>query len=139
MQHCKKAVLIFFILFVLSLAGCSDNSYLEQEKERLSEEIQILENQKAEIEAETVSIKEEKGIAKYIITFRVKQSHMPLDFKNNIKDAMNAVTFDVSVDKEYYDSISVGDTINDDFRVGSLILKGSVGNWEITVDDKQIG
>lgn len=139
MRHFQKLGLIFLILFVLFFAGCSDNSYLEQEKESLHEEIQILEKQKAEIEAETVSIKQEKGIEKYIITFRVKQSHISLDVKKHLKDAMNTVTFDVPVDKEYYDSLSVGDVINDDFRMGSLVFKGSVGNWKITVDDKRIG
>ena len=44
----------------------------------------------------------------------------------------------LSVDKEYYDSIKVGDVIDDSFRMGSFIFKGSFGNWNITVEDKCI-
>jgi hypothetical protein len=42
------------------------------------------------------------------------------------------------VDKEYYDSVEVGDTIADDFRVGSAIFKGSFGSWNISVENKEI-
>ena len=44
----------------------------------------------------------------------------------------------ISVDKDYYDSVNIGDTITDDFRMGSLIMKGSFGNWDITVENKEI-
>lgn len=34
--------------------------------------------------------------------------------------------------------LRVGDTIDDSFRMGSFIFKGSFGNWDITVEDKCI-
>lgn len=77
-------------------------------------------------------------IGKYVVTFRIKQSHFTLDIGEHIKDSMNEITIEIPVDKEYYDSVSVGDTVNDDFRVGSLIMHGSFGNWKVTVDKKEI-
>lgn len=48
------------------------------------------------------------------------------------------IMMQVPVDKEYYDSVEVGDKIDDSFRMGSLIMKGSFGSWKVTVDDKEI-
>ena len=48
------------------------------------------------------------------------------------------LSIQIPVDKEYFDSVNVGDVIDDRFRMGSLIFKGSFGSWDITVEDKQI-
>ena len=40
--------------------------------------------------------------------------------------------------KSFYDSVVVGSEIVDSFRVGSLLLSGSLGDWEMTVEDKEI-
>ena len=98
----------------------------------------MLKEQKSAIEAEIVSAKEENGTATYVVTFRIKQSHFTLDIGEHLKDSMNEITFEVPVDKAYYDSVSVGDTINDDFRMGSLIMHGSFGNWKVTIEKKEV-
>jgi hypothetical protein len=85
-----------------------------------------------------VDIKIENGTAKYIITLNIKQSHFTLDLSQHLKDEMNDISIQLPVDKEYYDSVKVGDTIADDFRIGSLIMCGSFGNWDVTVEDKCI-
>lgn len=121
------------------LTGCAESDvYLEQKCEDLRSEIAALNEQKALIETEIVDAKEANGTAKYVVTFRIKQSHITLDIGEHLKDSMNEITFDVLVDKEYYDSVSVGSTINDDFRMGSLIMHGSFGSWKVTVDKKEI-
>ena len=121
------------------LTGCAESDeYLEQRCEELRSEIVALQEQKAAIEAEIVDAKEVNGTAKYVVTFRIKQSHFTLDISEHIKDSMNEITIEIPVDKEYYDSVSVGNTVNDDFRVGSLIMHGSFGNWKVTVDKKEI-
>ena len=51
---------------------------------------------------------------------------------------MNGFSVQIPVDKEFYDSVKIGDTIADNFRMGSLILKGSFGSWKITVKDKSV-
>lgn len=131
-------IVVVSTMFVL-LSGCAESEeYLEQRCEDLRAEISALEGQKAAIESEIFNEKEENGTAKYVVTFRIKQSHFTLDIGEHIKDSMNEITIDVPVDKEYYDAVSVGDTINDDFRVGSLIMHGSFGNWKVTVDKKGV-
>ena len=51
---------------------------------------------------------------------------------------MNEITIPIQVSEEYYYSVEEGDTLNDEFRVGSLLFKGSIGSWDIKVDKKQI-
>jgi len=51
---------------------------------------------------------------------------------------MNDISIQIPVDKEYYDSVEIGETIADDFRMGSFVFKGSFGSWDITVEDKSI-
>ena len=87
---------------------------------------------------EITDIKIENGTAKYVITFNIRQQHYSLDVTDYLKDSMNDISISIPVDKEYYDSVEVGDTIADDFRVGSAIFKGSFGSWNITVEDKTI-
>ena len=55
-----------------------------------------------------------------------------------LKDATNKITIPIEVSKKYYYSVDVGDVINDDLRVGSLLFKGSFGSWHVEVTDKQI-
>ena len=135
----KLLSLVMVILMIFMLSGCAENDeYLAQRCEELREEISVLQEQKATIENEIINDKVENGTAKYIITFRIKQTHITLDIGEHIKDSMNEIKIEIPVDKEYYDSLSVGDTINDDFRMGSLIMHGSFGSWDVTVDNKEI-
>jgi len=73
----------------------------------------------------------------YILKIRLKQSHM-LDVGKMIKDAMNAIDFELPVDKNFYNQVEVGTSIVDNFRMGSFILEGSFGNWDMTVRGKEI-
>lgn len=75
---------------------------------------------------------------RYIIEFELKQSHLTLDLFEHAKDAMNAITFELPVDKTFYDSVEEGDVIVKKFRSGSLIINGSFGNWKMTVHKKRI-
>ena len=119
--------------------GCGDNrEYLNEEIDGLKVEISELENQRDLLKSEIVDIKVENGTAKYIVTFNIKQNHFTLDLSEHMKDEMNDISIQIPVDKDYYDSVNIGDTITDDFRMGSLIMKGSFGNWDITVENKEI-
>lgn len=127
------------VLTLVTLVGCAESDeLLEQKCADLRSEIAILTEQKSAIEAEIIDAKEANGTAVYVVTFRIKQSHFTLDIGEHLKDSMNDITFEVPVAKKYYDSVSVGDVINDDFRMGSFILHGSFGNWKITVDKKEV-
>jgi len=74
----------------------------------------------------------------YILKIHLKQSHFTLDIGTHVKDAANAVDFELPVDKDFYDQVQVGTSIVDNFRMGSFILEGSFGNWDMTVSGKEI-
>ena len=137
----KKKILASLLVgeMMFMLTGCGDNrEYLNTEIDGLKAEISELENQRDSLKSEIADIKVENGTAKYVITFNIKQSHFTLDLSEHMKDTMNDISIQIPVDKEYYDSVEVGDTIADDFRMGSLVMKGSFGSWDITVEDKEI-
>lgn len=137
----KKNLLLISMGIVIAMGtmGCGANEEtLSNRSKELQAEIQELEIQKETLENQIVDIKEDKGIAKYVVTFEIKQSHFSLDITKHIKDAMNAIEIEIPVDKEYYDNVDVGDTINNDFRVGSMVMKGSFGSWDVTVKGKDI-
>lgn len=137
----KKRALVFITTIGLCIAmvGCVDKrEYSQREIDALNAEITQLEIQRDSLKNEIVGIKEENGTAKYVVTFNIRQSHFSLDITQHIKDEMNDISIQIPVDKEYYDSINIGDTIADDFRMGSLIMKGSFGNWNVTVENKEI-
>ena len=138
----KKKILTALLvggMMTTMLTGCGDNrEYLNEEIDGLKIEISELENQRDLLKSEIVDIKVENGTAKYIVTFNIKQNHFTLDLSEHMKDEMNDISIQIPVDKDYYDSVNIGDTIADDFRMGSLIMKGSFGNWDITVENKEI-
>ena len=75
---------------------------------------------------------------KYILKLKLKQSHITLDLGTHAKDAMNSIEFELPVDKDFYNSVKIGDQIIDRFRVGSAVLYGSFGSWKMTVIGKRI-
>lgn len=78
------------------------------------------------------------GTAKYIMKINISQSHYTLDISEHLKDSMNDIDIYIEVSEEYYNKYNIGDTIADDFRVGSMMFKGSYGKWKVKVADKQI-
>lgn len=135
----KLSLVLMIMIIVMGTIGCGSNEEaLDDQIQTLQEEIHTLEAKKETLKNEIVDIKEENGTAKYIITFEIKQSHFSLDLGKHLKDAMNAIEIEIPVDKEYFDNVEIGDTINDEFRVGSLVMKGSLGSWDITVKGKDI-
>lgn len=97
-----------------------------------------MQNEVSELENITVEKKEENGTAKYVLTLEIKQSHFTLDISEHLKDSMNAIEIQIPVDKEYYDSVEVGQNIADEFRMGSLVFKGTFGDFKVSVIKKEI-
>lgn len=79
----------------------------------------------------------EEGETKYFVTINIAQSHFTLDLMEHLKDSMNDVSIEIMVDKDYYDSVEIGENIEDSFRWGSFIKSGSIGSWDIKVTDKR--
>ncbi|MES2518714.1 MAG: hypothetical protein V4585_11440 [Bacteroidota bacterium] len=121
----------FFVLLTSSIffVSCGNNAEVEQ-----------LKKENAALAAQVQSLKTggtAKG-PKYILKIRLKQSHFSLSIKKHIKDAVNAIEFELPVDKEFYDSVSEGTELVDKFRFGSLVLSGSFGDWEMKVKGKEV-
>ena len=143
----KRFISLLVALVVsFSFVGCTESeevlsSNIESLKTEISvleDEISRLESEKSSLQEEVTGLKVETGNAKYIITFNISQKHFTLDLGDYLKDAMNDISIQVPVDKEYYDSVEIGDTIDDSFRLGSFVFKGSFGSWSVTVENKEI-
>lgn len=122
-----------------------DKKYIETIKQ-LKQEQQDLNTQILNKNSELTNINNKisqqnkilNGTAKYIMKINISQTHLTLSVSEHLKDAMNDIDIYIEVSEEYYNKYNVGDTIADDFRVGSMIFKGSFGNWKVKVADKQI-
>ena len=154
----KKYILIVLIILNIGLAvilGAKASKYeiLSEDDKQYINKIQELKAEQNNIEkqinarnSELIDInkaiedkkKIESGTAKYIMKINISQSHFTLSISEHLKDAMNDIDIYIEVSEEYYNKYDVGDVIADDFRVGSMIFKGSFGNWKVKVDDKQI-
>ena len=125
----KKYVIVLIATIAIILSGCSKTGTVTNEDiAKLESEIAQLEAERDRLNEGILNIKIDNGLAKYVITFNIKQSHFSLDLGEHLKDAMNDISIEIPVDKEYYDSVEVGDVIDDSFRMGSFIWKGSFGN-----------
>lgn len=140
----RKKIITFILMAVASitlLAGCGEQEQINY----LNSQIEDLSNQKAELESSVAELKtletaekERTGTGVYVVVLNIKQSHFTLDLSEHIKDAMNDVDISVPVSEDFYNSVDIGDVIDDSFRMGSFIMKGSFGSWDITVKDKYI-
>lgn len=138
----------------MTLLACESSAEVKEDIESLRKERTALQNEnawlretKASKENEIATLDEhleESHIyqsgrtPKYVLGIKLEQSHFTLDITEHAKDAMNAIEFEIPVDKDYYNSVSVGEEIVDDFRVGSFIFNGSLGDWEMTVEHKHV-
>ena len=135
----KKYAIVLIAMIAITLSGCSKTETVTNEDvAKLESEIAQLEAERDRLNEEVLDTKIDNNLAKYVIAFNIKQTHFTLDIGEHLKDAMNDISIEIPVDKEYYDSVEVGDTIDDSFRVGSFIWKGSFGNWKVTVESKDI-
>jgi hypothetical protein len=75
---------------------------------------------------------------RYVLKLELCQTHYNLSITDYLKDKANKVEFEIPVDEDYWNSISVNESIVSDFRMGSAVLKGSLGKWKIIVKDKYI-
>lgn len=143
------------IVALLGFCSCSES------KEHIQKEIGILQSERIKIQNEIDNLRSKKAFEfkqlsdlqtkskvqgiknsgrqpKYILTIQLKQSRISLNISSHIKDAMNKISFQMPVDEEFYNQVSIGSEIMDEFRMGSFILRGSFSSWEMTVKNKQI-
>jgi len=138
-----KKILLFLISFLFISCMPKDEALeekirvLETEINVLNQERQRVSNEINEIKKKEIQIAEDKGLVYYIVTFEARQTHFSLDISEHLKDAANAYTFQVPVDKTFYDSVSIGQEYTREFRAGSMLLKGTLGSNKITIVGKE--
>lgn len=140
----NKKLISILLICIIFLTSCGNENLkaerenLETEISELEEDIRTLQSEKNSIEKLVQDLREENDIPNYIVIFEIGQQHVTLDIGDLLKDEINKTELKVMVSKEYYDAVEIGTVVNDDFRVGSLALKGSFGSWIIEVIDKRI-
>lgn len=133
----KRFILIMVLLIsIMLLAGCG-NSDLEAEKNHLKSEIDTLQAEVDTLEKIRDGLIQEDDIV-YVIELQISQSHYTLDLDEHAKDSLNKINIPIQVSKEYYFSVKEGENLKNEFRVGSLIFKNSIGSWDIKVTSKEI-
>jgi len=75
---------------------------------------------------------------RYILELQLRQERFSLNPLSHMKDAMNAIEFEIPVDKEFYDSVEKNKDIVKDFRSGSFIMEGTWSDWTLKVINKRI-
>lgn len=149
----KTAIALYAMLAVV-LSSCESQQDVQNDIERLKNErtiiqqdVQNLSNSKSHKQKEIALLDEKLKELKiynsgrtphYILKIRLKQSRVSLDIGKHIKDGINAIEFELPVDKDFYNSVSVGTKITDEFRTGSFILNGSFSSWDMTVKGKVV-
>ena len=129
----KRFTLIMMLLIsIMLLAGCS-NSDLELERSQLQSEIETLQAEVNNLQEIRDGLIQKDDII-YVLELEISQSHFTLDLGEHLKDSMNKITIPIQVSEEYYYSIEEGDTLSNEFRVGSFIFKGSISNLIINVN-----
>lgn len=132
----KRCTLIMMLLIsVMFFAGCG-NTDLEVERSQLQSEVEALQAEVDTLKGIRDGLIQKDDVI-YIIELEISQSHFTFDVDELLKDAANKMTIPIQVSEEYYHSVEKGDTLKDEFRVGSFIFKGSIGSWEIKVIDKK--
>jgi len=124
-----KTKFLYFTALSILLTSCGDNAEVKQLKKENALLVEQIKAFKAGGSAKA---------PKYVLKLRLKQANFSLNIKKHIKNAVNAVDFEMPVDKEFYDSVSEGTEIIDKFRFGSFVLGGSFGDWEMTVKGKEV-
>jgi len=75
----------------------------------------------------------------YILKLRIKQEHrFSLSLSKHIKDEINAVEFEIPVDKHFYEEHEIDSVLSDKFRWGSAILHSSLSSIVVRVVEKRI-
>ena len=73
----------------------------------------------------------------YVLIIEVKQVTATLDIGEHIKNNMNTCIRRFPVDKRFYDSVEVGQDLDDiDFKLGSFLLDGDASWLKFTVIKK---
>lgn len=137
-------LLILFVAISVFISGCGkteeeinvDN--LQRQSNELTRQIKKKQEEKDSVQRDIESLKTANNYERYVLTLNISQSHFTLDISQHLKDAMNDISMQIPVDKAFYDNVSEGQVLKDDFRFGSLLFKGSFGSWNVKIVKKEV-
>jgi hypothetical protein len=147
MENTTKLLLVLFVIFFNS--SC-EKSYTQIEVESLNKQGKFLASSNAQKQKELDKLNSEitkrntelnaisKDSPKYVLKIKFSQSRFSLDITQHIKDSINSGEFEIPVDREFFNSVKIGDRLVDKFRAGSFILHGSFSSWNFLITDKRV-
>lgn len=140
------------IVVLLLVTGCQKYSKEDYEKLKADceiyennsryyqQEVQARQNELSQISAQRTMMENEikfaKGKVVYFLKVEISKSSFTLSISQHIADAANAVEWEIPVDKDFYDAVHVGQTLNESFNAGSFWMKGKFSSNNIKVIDK---
>ena len=148
----KKIIgIIAFICVITSCYTDGDKKQLQkdcfklsQEKAKLSDQIDLLNNKTISLKNEISNlVVEKKGLSssrepKYIVKFKIKQGTFTLDIFEHIKNNVNSIEIELPVNRDFYNRLSIGQDLTDSFKWGSLIFDGDFSTLHMRVIGKRI-
>ena len=103
---------------------------LGEVKSKLSKDVQDLRIEKSTFELNSEPV--------YLLTLEIKQSTFTLNLAEHAKNAINAITLQIPVSYTFYNKVSIGQNISEEFKYGSLILNGDFSKLKVKVKNKEI-
>lgn len=76
------------------------------------------------------------GEVRYMCELEISQSTLTLDIWQHFKDSANSFSISLPVDKQFYESITIGETLATNHK--SFLINGSFKSVNIIVKDKYI-
>ena len=150
----KKFILI--LLSVIAFTACDEmrmqeRAYLKgeinnlrYEKDNLSKSVENLRETNTILMNEVSNLRTEKSAFSseyepvYLLTLEIKQSTFTLDLAEHAKNAINAIALQIPVSYTFYNKVSIGQNISEEFKYGSLILNGDFSKLKVKVKNKEI-
>ncbi|MDD5331365.1 MAG: hypothetical protein PHE43_00900 [Candidatus Nanoarchaeia archaeon] len=135
----KKTLITLSLILtlVVVLFGQTPEEAIKSDIEKLLIQKTQLEKDIEKLIAKKQSVQGEIG-KEYLLKIELRQIHYSLDLEEQIADGLNEIVFELPVSKSFYNQTKVGTKLLDDFREGSLLLKGSLGSWHLKVVGKRV-
>lgn len=122
----------------------SEVNTLKHEQEVLVKSISNLGEVKGKLSKDISDLRAEKSAYSfnsepvYLLTLEIKQSTFTLDLAEHAKNELNAITLQIPVSYTFYNKVSIGQNISEEFKYGSLILNGDFSTLKVKVKNKEI-
>lgn len=73
-----------------------------------------------------------------VVTFKIKQSTFTLSISEHLKNEANKQFLQIPVDCDFYKTLSIGQELHSEFKMGSFFFNGDLSKLKVTVENKQI-